>query len=45
MYAFSENFEYSVEEALNYTENILVTGDLNVDLLIQANTKLTEINN
>ena len=38
-----DNFDYSLEQALNFTENIIITGDLNVDLLIQTNHKLNEI--
>jgi hypothetical protein len=30
--AFWENFEYSIEQAMNYTSNIIINGDLNVDL-------------
>ena len=41
--AFWENFDFSIEQALNYTENIVITGDLNVDLLSQTNHKLNEI--
>jgi hypothetical protein len=26
----SDNFDYSLEQALNFTENIIITGDLNV---------------
>jgi hypothetical protein len=38
-----ENFEYSIEQAMNYTSNILINGDLNVDLLREYNNKLSEI--
>ena len=31
--SFWDNFDYSLEQALNLTENIIITGDLNVDLL------------
>ena len=41
--SFWDNFDYSLEQALNFTENIIITGDLNVDLLIQTNHKLNEI--
>jgi hypothetical protein len=37
-----ENFEYSIEQAMNYTSNIIINGDLNVDLL-RENNKLLEI--
>jgi hypothetical protein len=40
---FWDNFDYSFEQALTFTENIIITGDLNVDLLIQTNHKLNEI--
>jgi hypothetical protein len=35
--SFWDNFDYSLEQALNFTENIIITGDLNVDLLTQNN--------
>ena len=41
--SFWDNFDYSLEQALNFTENIIITGDLNVDLLTQTNHKLNEI--
>jgi hypothetical protein len=41
--AFWENFEYSIEQAMNYTPNIIINGDLNVDLLRESNNKLSEI--
>ena len=41
--SFWDKFDYSLEQALNFTENIIITGDLNVDLLIQTNHKLNEI--
>jgi exonuclease III len=41
--AFWENFEYSIEQAMNYTSNIIINGDLNVDLLRENNNKLLEI--
>ena len=41
--SFWDNFDYSLEQALNCTENIIITGDLNVDLLTQTNHKLNEI--
>ena len=43
--SFWNNFDYSVEQALNYTENIVITGDLNVDLLTQTYHRLNEIIN
>ena len=43
MAAFWENFEYSIEQAMNYTSNIIINGDLNVDLLRENNNKLLEI--
>ena len=30
-HSFWNNFDYSVEQALNYTKNKVITGDLNVD--------------
>ena len=41
--AFWENFEYSIEQAMNYTSNIIINGDLNVDFLRENNNKLLEI--
>jgi hypothetical protein len=41
--AFWENFEYSIEQAMNCTSNIIINGDLNVDLLRENNNKLLEI--
>jgi hypothetical protein len=41
--SFWDNFDYSLEQALNFTEDIIITGDLNVDLLTQTNHKLNEI--
>jgi len=38
-----ENCEYSIEQAMNYTSNIIINGDLNVDLLRENNNKLLEI--
>ena len=38
--AFWENFEYSIEQAMNYTSNISINGDLNVDLLRENNNIL-----
>jgi hypothetical protein len=38
-----ENFEYSIEQAMNYISNIIINGDLNVDLLRENNNKLLEI--
>jgi hypothetical protein len=35
---FWQNFEYSIKEAFNYTSNVIITGDLNVDLFIENNT-------
>jgi hypothetical protein len=29
--SFWDSFDYSLEQALNFTENIIITGDLNVD--------------
>jgi exonuclease III len=29
--SFWQNFEYSIEEAFNYTTNVIITGDLNID--------------
>ena len=41
--SFWDHFDYSLEQALNFTENTIITGDLNVDLLTQTNHKLNEI--
>ena len=41
--SFWDRFEYSIEQALNYTENIVINGDLNVDLLKEKRSKLNEI--
>ena len=41
--SFWVNFDYSLEQALHFTENIIITGDLNVDLLTQTNHRLNEI--
>ena len=42
--SFWDNFDYSLEQALQFTENIIITGgDLNVDLLTQINHKRNEI--
>jgi hypothetical protein len=41
--AFWANFEYSIEQAMNYISNIIINGDLNVDLLRENNNKLLEI--
>ena len=38
-----DNFDYSLEQVLHFTENLIITGDLNVDLLTQTNHKLNEI--
>ena len=40
--SFWVNFDYSLEQALNFTENIIITGDLNVDLLTQTNHSWTK---
>jgi len=40
---FWDNFDYSLEQGLNFTENIIITGDLNVDLLTQTNHWVNEI--
>ena len=41
--SFWDNVDYSLEQALNLTENLIITCDLNVDLLTQTNHKLNEI--
>jgi hypothetical protein len=43
--SFWQNFEYSIEEAFNYTTNIIITGDLNVDLLVDNNNSSSNITN
>ncbi|CAC5424809.1 unnamed protein product [Mytilus coruscus] len=40
---FWNNFDYSIEQALNVTSNVVITGDLNVDLLTECNHRLNEI--
>jgi hypothetical protein len=40
-----QNFEYSIEEAFNYTTNVIITGDLNIDLLVENNNSLSNIIN
>ena len=40
---FWNHFEYSIEQALNFTGNVVVTGDLNVDLLDENKHRLNEI--
>ena len=37
--------EYSIEEAFNYTTNVFITGDLNIDLLVENNNSLSNIIN
>ena len=34
---------YFMEQAINYTSNIFINGNLNVDLLRESNNKLSEI--
>jgi hypothetical protein len=41
--SFWDNFDYSLEQELNFTENIIITGDLNVDLLTQTKHRVNEI--
>ena len=41
--SFWEKFEYTVEQALNYTGNIVITGDLNMNLLSNLNNRLKEM--
>ena len=41
--SFCQNFEYSIEEAFNYTTNVIITGDLNIDLLVENNNSLSNI--
>jgi len=43
--SFWQNFEYSIEEAFNYTTNVIITGDLNIDLLVENNNSLSNIIN
>lgn len=38
-----DKLEYSIEQARNYTENIIITGDLNVNLLAERNHRLSEL--
>ena len=40
---FWDNFQSSVEEALNISPFVVITGDLNVDLLRETNHRLNEI--
>jgi hypothetical protein len=39
---FSTYFIKNIDECIRYYENIIITGDLNVDLLTQTNHKLNE---
>ena len=41
--SFWNRFEYSIEQALNYTDNIIINGDLNIDLLKENRGRLNEI--
>ena len=43
--SYWDNFDYSIEQALNISQNIVVTGDLNVDLLRETNNRLNDIIN
>ena len=40
---FWQNFEHSIEQAFNYSSYIVITGDLNVDLLVENNHTLNDI--
>ncbi|CAC5371324.1 unnamed protein product [Mytilus coruscus] len=40
---FWNSFDYSIEQALNFTKNVLITDDLNVDLLTECNHRRNEI--
>ncbi|CAC5398475.1 unnamed protein product [Mytilus coruscus] len=40
---FWNNFDYLIEQALNVTSNVVITGDLNVGLLTECNHRLNEI--
>ena len=40
---FWEHFQISIEQALNYTPNIVITGDLNVNLLSENKNILKDI--
>ena len=40
---FWNHFEYSIEQALNFTGNVVITGDLNVELFVENKHRLNEI--
>jgi hypothetical protein len=41
--SFWDNFHYSVETAIESSSRVVITDDLNVDLLIETNHRLNEI--
>ena len=40
---FWNHFDYSIEQALNFTGNVVITGDLNVDIFVENKHRLNEI--
>ena len=40
---FWDNFHYSVKKAIESSSRVMITRDLNVDLLIETNHRLNEI--
>ena len=42
-YPFWDKFQQSVENATNYSSNVVITGDLNVDFLSEHSHKLFDI--
>ena len=42
-YPFWDKFQQSVENATNYSSNVVITGDLNVDFFSEQSHKLFDI--
>jgi hypothetical protein len=40
---FWRDFQHSIEQSFNFTQHVVVTGDLNVDLLHEQNHVLNDI--
>ena len=40
---FWNHFDYSIEQDLNFTGNIVITGDLNVYLLVENKHRLNDL--
>ena len=43
MNPFWRDFQHSIEQSFNFTQHVLVTSDLNVDLLHEKNRALNDI--